>query len=401
MKKSFAISAIIFDRKKINEILLTLYMLSAAYTPSDTFYVKKISLLLLLVLNFDCFLRIKGKDEKIVFFFGFALTSFNILWSIIVSGAVYQNISVGYPGYILLLYFVIKDYRIDFKRIFLTVVFCMAVFTVIVGLLSVTGIRSVYDSDFVMWFHRSSNAMIGEGGHLVLGFMVFMKTSPMFLLASAYSFKEGKFFEAFIFQVALIFSGTRANIFVSLIFLWLTIIFCTKNMRTKYCVFLLTAAAVVLIWIKLDITSTIQNMFELKAASDSVRSDTLGSIISAWKDDFLAFFIGQGFAGTFYDFGRRVWTFETELSYWNLLRQLGIFLFVPTIGMYLYPIYKLFKEKEWFYIFAYVGFLVISYTNPFLYSSTGITILLYVYLVVYESECGVLWRASGVKCSGV
>lgn len=62
-------------------------------------------------------------------------------------------------------------------------------------------------------------------------------------------------------------------------------------------------------------------------------------------------------------------------------------MFIILMAMYLYPLARLLKYKKKYLseIFAYAGFLIIAYTNPFLYSTTGMIILLYMYYL-FDSE---------------
>ena len=121
-----------------------------------------------------------------------------------------------------------------------------------------------------------------------------------------------------------------------------------------------------------------------KESGDLVRSETLLSIVSEWKRDALSFVIGQGYTKTFYNVGRMAWTYNVELSYWNLLRQVGLFCFIFIIYCYTKPIISMLRHKgNYPIILSYAAYLIGCYVNPLLYSSTGVTAMLFAYCYAY------------------
>lgn len=384
-------------RRKINVILLFLFVLNALFVPADPFEIKKIAMFALLVLNCDSFFRLRTKDERWVFFVGVVLTSATILLSIIWTGNLVENISLGYVGYILLLYPIIRQYRIDFVKMVIHVITAMAYFIVIMGFLDLIGFISVYDNPYLMWLADSKNAMVGKGSHLPIGFAIFMKASPMIFLGIAYSFLNPKSFlapysfskmkyvNAAVMCIAMVLSGTRANMFLCLFFVAFCTVYQIKN-QTKRNTFIF-AMAVLLLFFLGDgaLFNSVVDMFIRKASSDAVRNDTLDSILCVWEKNPLSFFLGSGFSATFYNSGRGEYVSSVEISYWNLLRQVGLFMFVPMMAMYLYPAMKMLKEqKNTLIILAYFAYLGVAYTNPLLYSSTGMALLLFMYCLCFS-----------------
>ena len=87
---------------------------------------------------------------------------------------------------------------------------------------------------------------------------------------------------------------------------------------------------------------------------------------------------------SFYNIAYNSYTVLVELSYWNLLRQLGLFLFVLAMYMFLKPLFSVAKNKNTRVLsFGYISYLIVAYTNPLLYSSTGFCALL---IMLYLSE---------------
>ena len=125
-------------------------------------------------------------------------------------------------------------------------------------------------------------------------------------------------------------------------------------------------------------------MFANKASNDSVRNTILNTIFASWAEKPISLFTGAGYTGMIYDLARCEYTYTVELSYWNLLRQIGLIPFLLVMIMYLFPIYYLIKSKANInYVVAYIGYLIIAYTNPLLYTSTGLVVLLFMYYICF------------------
>lgn len=387
-------------RDKINFILLFLFALNAIFLPADTFQVKKIALFLLLAINYDCFLKIlkhRNRDELLIVFFGFLLTSFSIGWSFLLTGNLFDNIRIGYVGYILLLYPIIKRSHVNFIKLVGHIMIAMAYFVVIMGLLDLIGLIPMHDNPYLMWIYDTENALVGKGSHLATGYVIFMKTSPMLFLSLAYAFLEPrsfmhpvsfskiKYVNAIVISIALFLSGTRANLLICVVFALFCYVYC-KRSPLKQKIFMLAACVLMLYFLgDGSLFESIWDMFVRKASSDEVRNGIMESIFQVWEDNPIKLFLGSGFSQTFYNAGRGEYSYNVELSFWNLLRQLGIPLFVLTMVCYLYPAMRLLKEqRNTLIVMGYVCYLIVAYTNPLLHSSTGMTVLLFMYCLCFE-----------------
>ena len=123
-------------------------------------------------------------------------------------------------------------------------------------------------------------------------------------------------------------------------------------------------------------------MFVRKAGSDAIRNGHIQSLLAYWSENPLHFLRGDGFSSSFYSSGIGDYTSNIELSYWNLLRQVGVFPFLATIIMLVYPLWPIIRKKEnVMMLIGYVAYLIVAYTNPLLYSSTGLTVILFIYVL--------------------
>jgi hypothetical protein len=253
------------------------------------------------------------------------------------------------------------------------------------AMLDVIGILDIYNNPILMWFYYSNNAMIGKGSHVTFYYLIFFKTSPLLFLSLFYCLKNKKYFSALINCIAIFFSGTRANVFILVACLIFYFIFLQPNKTFRHISIILCIFALVYILIDRSIINYIVDIFERKSSSDLVRNGHLLGIFKYWSTNQLNFLVGSGFSSEFYSYGVGEYVSNIELSYWNLLRQVGLLPFIVIFCIYLYPLVSLSKDKNnYWIIISYVAYLIIAYTNPFLYSSTGVTLLLFLYFKMFS-----------------
>lgn len=379
----------------LNNVLFYVFLFNTIFIPNDTFNLKIISFGMLLVLNCGMILCTKTKLDRAIVCFGAVLTTYNILFSALMTRNFIANLMRGYPGYILLLYPVIKRDIPNFFKVFMNMLKLLAVVTVVMAVLDFTNILEMYDNSLLVWYNHSANAMVGKGDELPLGYMIFFKTSPLLFVCLLDCLKNRKYIFVIITAVAIFLSGTRANIIMTLIAVVVYFCFLHPKRKVRYWAIILTGLAAVIILIDGRVIEFFADMFERKGVSDAIRTGHLDGIFAYWKASPLRMFIGSGYSAEFYSFGTNEMTSNIELSYWNLLRQVGLIPFCLMMIMYLYPIVYLLKRKSGHaYVLAYIIYLIISYTNPFLYSSTGILMLLFMF------HCCGLVQETYKKCKG-
>lgn len=377
-----------FSKRIINIFLLTVFTFNCVFIPYDTFELKMISFFLMLILNVKDIFCISENDEVIIFLFGFLLTSFNIIVSIILAkGSIYSNIQQGYAPYIMLLYPIIKKSKIPFEKIiipFLKGLVYLVVLTVVLDLLN---ILPLYSNKLMTWYHYSENGMIGKGTVFAVGYMIFIKTTPMLIVLIPFLINKKDYISCVFTLITLIVSGTRANMIVGVFVLCLCVMYeIYKNCDKRLFIKIISILFIILLFIiiKTGVIDFVIQMFVNKASNDSIRYSILETILNSWKNKPLDFFIGSGYTAKLYDVARNQYTYTVELSYWNLLRQVGFLPFLLIMLMYLLPVIFFIKSKANLnYVIAYVGYLIIAYTNPLLYTSTGLVTLLFIYYMCF------------------
>jgi len=366
--------------KKVNIFLIVFFLINVVFIPNDTFSMKKASFILLIFLNIPCFFQFKDRDDFFFLLYGFLFPTYTIIKSWLMVGNLSGNFMEGFSGYMFLIYFIIKRHGIDYETILMKILMAMAWFMVLMAILDFTHIRPTLSNPLLMWFQYTDNGMIGRGSNHAFGIIYFMKSSPLLLLALPYQIKRNKPIQAAVAFFALLLSGTRANVLLAVMVLFTCYIYKDKNPKRKALLIVLEIAAVAVVVIGTDVVQKMIDVFVMKADGDNIRSLTMKSIIDVWKDEPIKFLTGSGYASNFYSQGRKEFVNTVELSYWNLLRRVGILSFLAIMYMFLKPLRQI--RMETIICFGYIAFLAVAYVDPVLFSSTGISAVLYMYYLL-------------------
>ena len=97
---------------------------------------------------------------------------------------------------------------------------------------------------------------------------------------------------------------------------------------------------------------------------------------------------GQGLGTKFFSEARQREVKTIELTYLDILRKFGFIIGLAYIIMLLIPIKKLFNKKysydHYLYI-GYIGYLIMSFSNPFIFSSSGMLVLSIILYTIIEN----------------
>jgi O-antigen ligase len=226
--------------------------------------------------------------------------------------------------------------------------------------------------------------------------MIYYKSCPIVVIPYAYSWykylinkktRKRYLFFSIIFGSCLIISGTRANmlsgIMLPLIILLYYFLKIKKNILGFYLI--LMSSAIFFMYIIAKILT------DLNESSFVIKSGHLYSYIKLFSENPIQMIIGYGPGSMFYSSGNGLMVSETELTYFEILRRYGLIgaflilwiFFCPIIFMY----QKIKNNKEYFPFFmGYITYLFIGGTNPLLFSSTGIIVLIQNYMFCDENN---------------
>lgn len=221
-------------------------------------------------------------------------------------------------------------------------------------------------------------------------FVLFYRTSSMCVislgiaLVCMYKSMQARYFiHSIIFAVALIVSGTRANMLSCLLIILGTFFF--HILFNKKYILLSISFLILFLFSVLILVYLLLNQGD---GSSMVKQNHLYSFWEYFKSlPLLVLLLGSGAGTIFFSSGRNETTGLTELSYMELLKNYGFFHALLLIGIFIFPIIKLFLSKKYTLFekysisWSYLAYLFIAGTNPLLIGSTGFTTIACLYYI--------------------
>ncbi len=223
--------------------------------------------------------------------------------------------------------------------------------------------------------------MAGERESSLTAIQVYYKTSATLIIPLAYhinsllvknnSYKRRVLFftTSTIFFWGMVFSGTRANVLLAVIVLC-AIIF------MKLCKSRIMQISVVLIILSSTLISMGWIFSNQDEYSNKIKLGHLVSYLELFEKSPEILLTGQGAGSQFYSQSKGIVSL-TELTYFELIRVMGIPLFLIFLIFLLLPYYltavgnkTTINEKS--ILVGYTGYLFIAATNPLILGSTGI-----------------------------
>lgn len=372
-------------KSKINEMIIYAFVFISVILPGDIFNLKKILFFMICLINVKLIITsLFSKKNITITVFGFIFPTILLVYSGIMTGNIILSFSRSYAAYMLLIIFVVKDYKIDFEKILLKSVKLIMITTILLVILDIIGFLDVNNSFFrneIMYGYDLG--LMGKSPLYPFYYKIFFKTSPLIVFILFKKFNDSKYFTAFLAITALIISGTRANVLFPIFFLIAFYVFSAKNKSKiiKY-IFIIFALLSSLFLIK-PMIEVFNDAFIVKGeVSDTVRKGHIEGIKELVINDPMIILRGSGMGSEFYSYGTNSYASSFEWSYIDLWRQMGFlffFLFLLFISFPLFYWYESGKYKK----YAYITYLCIAATNPLLFSSTSYLVFIYIY---YDSK---------------
>ncbi len=296
----------------------------------------------------------------------------------------------------LFLIFVFAIYEDDFIKLFVQVLNILIVVIIILFFIDALGFASLRD-----WLYDFGNKMQSFTiNHRMYGDVnfasIYFHSSPYLVLSVGYyanrlcneivANKEKKLndriivscFWSIITVLAMFLTGTRNNMFFSLIIIMAIIFYKSKNKLAVFYIYL--ALLLMLLMLFGDV---IFGMLDFTESSNNTKIQTIYEYNEFFNQNQIVLLLGQGIGGSIYSKVRGGYVEITELTYLDIIRWWGVFGGIFVIALMFLPIVYIYIAKKTDYnwlIFAYGAFLIMIALNPFFFNSVGMLL----YALVFE-----------------
>lgn len=384
------------NSKRLVTIFISLLLVICVFFPGDTLNLNVVFWGGACAFGLNAFISsIKNKKYSYVIVMGTLYPFLLMVWSSLINGDVSAAISGAYCPVYILLVVLIGYYEIDYEKILMIMLKILALLTVCILVFDLLGVIDVNRGIVNSFVYEYDMGIMGKSPRYASYYKIFFKSSPLLVLLFPYCMRRKQYFMVGIAFMAMIISGTRANILVGLVIL-LVEIFSIWDSNWKNKTVIIICTCIFLILLLPNLSSLWHDMMNTQGAigSDQVRYGQLESFLEVLSDPGNLIF-GQGFGSTFWDSGRMSYTSSSEISYLDLLRKIGLVWFIPFIYFIIVP----FKFQIDKYVkIVYLGYLAVAFTNPVLFSTTAFVMYIYLYSKHYQSiKRSNLLRNSGIS----
>lgn len=353
-------------------ILVGLTIIYCIFFPADRLNIKEIILASALFVSVPYIYRyIRKRDNLRLTFFSIIYPAITTLLSITVGdSSINAALSFGYVWIYLLLIPVIDDLQLDIRKPFVFGTIGVALIVNFIFLTDLFGIISIYSNPVLKFFYNLREVQWGKGPLATFGYSIFYKTSPLILFTLGYMLHTKRYIWSIILFVAIIGSGTRANLLAGL-FVFILVPLTETSRKSLKRIVVLVLIIVSVAYFGPILFDRLSKLNHLKFnRSEAVKLGAIYSIFDHLNQAPYRYIFGSGVGSYFYSSGRDAYVSVVEVSFFDYFRQVGVLGFSFFLYFILYPIKWLFKNERWLLI-CYLGYLAVAATNPLLVTSTS------------------------------
>jgi len=382
------IMSIVLNKKNINSIFISILIFICVLVPSDIYNFKKIFFIIIIGLNIRLIIKsIFNNKNLLISFYGLFFPILLFLYSSILTGDILTSFGRSFAPFMLLILFIIKKYEVKYEKILLNTIKALALFTLLFVILDIFKFINVNAGMFrEKIIYGYGIGLMGKSLEYPFYYKIFFKTSPLFVLLLFKQVDDAGYFMSLITMIALIISGTRANVLFPVLFVLIFALFHVKNKYKDIKYILFIFIFVTLMLFLNDLIMIFKETFISKGAiSNTIRLGHIQGIKELFVNKPWIILFGSGMGSEFYSYGINSLTSSIEWSYVDLLRQMGIFFFMIFMFFVLAP-FVFIKKIAIYKKYSYLTYLFIAATNPLLFSSTSYLVFIYMYISYYNKR---------------
>ncbi len=372
-------------RADIKYAVFFMLMLSMVLFPHDKYNIKLGMFFLFVIINADAILSMLRKRQKynMIFFMIVPYPLITIIISAVMSGGDFSSaVRAVYVNFYLLIVYVCLRYEYDALKVLFQVLSVLVVIILGIAALDFLKMVDLYANPLVVFINDIGEGQISKSPNAIFYYVIFLNASPLLFFHFAYSAANKKYAWMALSWVAILFTGTRANVYLALAAVPVYVFFITKGRGKKLVLFLAIAAITALGTASFLEKVEIINFAKIRG--DIIRGTISSSVRLAMKGNIFYWLFGMGYGSEYYLSGRASMVVTSELSYMEMLRTIGIFGMILFLAFLIYPVKRIFlSDKRWL-LLPYGAMLAASLTDPFLYTSTSFVMYVVVYYIFYR-----------------
>ena len=363
-------------------ICFLLLCLATFLMPRDSLGLKKILFLVTVMSNINIIIY-EYKRNVSLFLISVFLPFFLFVISAIQIDEIFLPLTYIYFFAYFPLAFAIAKYDIDIKSIFMVVINIMTFIILTSVLLDISGVMSIYNNPVLQWLNDMGEAQVSASPYAIAKYVIFLKASPVMIYGILVYLERKRYVLASLVFVAVLFTGTRANIYLAILVTVVYVFVYEPNVKLRLvCGLVGIALALRLGTIFYD---KVQMINWAKAEGDEIRFAAIESIFNAMNSSKISYLIGMGYGSKYYSLGRIGYIENSELTYLELVREVGIPSAIAFIVFLVNPLFKLYRNHKIEFLF-WGAYLVEAVVEPFLFTSTGFCVFMMIFSMIFKEK---------------
>jgi hypothetical protein len=371
--------------KKVNILITCFFLLTLLFPALVVNKLFFLAIMLMIGLNLSLY-RLNTYSPFIIFFvflFGFIHSFFfDVDFSL--------SLQFFFAQLVLFLIYPVIKYEIDIDRIARVSGIVMASYTIISFLIITVFISlpfaAFYNNVIFEQFSAGSNGIrdFVEGGTISfhIGTLPFLYLSLVLYVVYFIEKKKASSLLAIILLFSVIFmSASRGTLLISVLGI-MFIIFYKANLKAKFALFSVIVPLLIIVASYLLTSTTI---FDSEEQSNNVKIGHFESFIE--NIDAYNFFFGSGLGSYYYSKGSQAMKAHTEITPLDMLRYLG-FILTPILYFFIFFPTKRIKPylNNQLYFVLFTVYVVNSFTNPTMFNSYGLLIVIWYWSKVLKGN---------------
>ena len=275
-----------------------------------------------------------------------------------------------------------EGYQIDAQRVLFCALSVLVITILLIAGLDFLGIVDLYANPITRLTYSLMEGQITKSRYAIFYYVIFFNASPLLLFHFTYSLYKKKYLWTVLSFLAILFTGTRANIYIVIAIIPAYIFLITKNKSKKVLLAIICVAIAVMGFGYMY--EKIQVINYAKSSGDLIRANGVESLINCLNEEPFYWLFGMGHGTSYFSTGRMAFVNTSELSYLEMIRTVGITGTLPFLLFLFYPVKKIFWSKYRWILLPYGALLATSIVDPFLHTSTSFIMYAIVYSTYYR-----------------
>lgn len=361
------------SQRRIKEHIITFLcflMFFACSFFTHNIVIKVSSLALLCFFGLPAYISKIDRNVRMSFLIGLIFPLTLIAITLLNSGDFNNAVRGSYCAVFFMSLPVILYYNVPLEKVYELTMRIVIVLVLGCILLDAIGRIDIFTNPLLLLMYDNNELQVAtKGAQYITHWKVYLQADALLIIYACFCFEKKKYLWLVLCGLTMWFSGSMANPIAFVVCIGAMLL--EKIGKTR-----LSRLFVVLGILIMTVYSIVPRF--MSSPDMVIRASAIKSYAEIFKD-LAVLLLGQGYGTDIYVSARAGVSSTTEWSAFEMIRWYGLIGFTIFAILIAYPIKRLRESSRSWMIYAVVSFLMIAFTNPLLYTTTGMLAYLMLY----------------------